>query len=71
LGKLYFRDPVAVNADGTFRIDAVLPGYYQVFIQSPDKSIHHVEKLSVPAESPDAAPEPLDMGEAPILPRTR
>jgi hypothetical protein len=71
VGKLYFREGVAVNADGTFRIDSVLPDYYQVFVQRPDKSIVHGVKLSVPAESPDAAAEPLDMGEITVAPRAR
>jgi beta-lactamase regulating signal transducer with metallopeptidase domain len=70
VGKLYFREPAAVKADGTFRLDSVLPGYYQVFIQNADNTIYHIERLSVPAESPDAA-EPLDMGEIAIAPRAR
>jgi hypothetical protein len=69
LGKLYFREPAQVNVDGTFRIEAVLSENYQLFVQSADKSVHHVHQLRVPAESADAVPEPQSVGEIAVTRR--
>ncbi len=63
LGPVFFREGLKVKKDGTFRIESVLPAYYQLFVRSKDKSVHRVKAFSVPSMPDGGTDEPLDIGE--------
>ena len=64
-GPLFFRNGLKVAADGTFRIEGMLPGSYQIFFTGPDgKERVGSTQIRVPAEDrDDAEPAPYDAGE--------
>jgi hypothetical protein len=72
IGPLFFRDKLHPNADGTFTIPNVLPGYYQLFI-----SAHGVENyaayttIRVDPEQPGQPPPPLEIGAIALQARSR
>lgn len=62
MAPLYFREAEPVNEDGTFRIEAVLPGDYQAFIANEDRSIYKVHSVHVPTEDATRPAGPCDLG---------
>ena len=38
IGPLFIRNKLAVNADGSFTIENMLPGDYQIFFSAPEAS---------------------------------
>ncbi|MBC7853184.1 MAG: hypothetical protein IAF94_07090, partial [Pirellulaceae bacterium] len=64
IGPLYFRDKQAVNADGTFTIENMLPGTYQIFFSAPGAGQHLAyTRITVEPEVAGQQPKPLDLGE--------
>lgn len=56
IGPLFFRESLPVAHDGTFRIEKVIPEWYQVFVRSADGGVYQVHRLRVEA-APDGRPE--------------
>ena len=64
IGRVFFRDGLKVNADGTFEIPGVLPGNYQIFFARAGEKAHlATSQFVVPAETPGTKPEPHSIGE--------
>ncbi|MBC7851884.1 MAG: hypothetical protein IAF94_00465, partial [Pirellulaceae bacterium] len=63
-GPLLFRDKQPINKDGTFTIENMLPGNYQIFVRAPGfKNIAASSRIVVEPEVPDQKPADLDAGE--------
>ena len=60
IGPLFFRDNLTVNADGTFTIDNVLPGRYQLFLAVDGDRAN--TQFQVDPEVAGQVPSPLDVG---------
>jgi hypothetical protein len=63
IGPLFFRDRLTVAADGTFRIDGVLPASYQLFVSSEDRSVYTVHSFRIEPMPGGRSDEPQDLGE--------
>lgn len=64
IGPLYFRDKQPVNADGTFTIENMLPGTYQIFFSSPYAGQHLAyTRFTVEPEIAGQAPQPQNLGQ--------
>jgi hypothetical protein len=60
IGPLYFRDKQPVNADGTFTIENMLPGTYQIFFSAPGAGQHLAyTRITVESEIAGQPPKPL------------
>jgi hypothetical protein len=69
IGPIYFRDKQKVNADGTFTIDAMLPGRYQWFVSAPGAREYVASRVvTVEPETPGEMPLPLDLGQIAVSP---
>jgi hypothetical protein len=67
MGPLFFRDKQPVNADGTFTIENMLPGTYQIFFSAPGAGQHLAStRFTVEAELFGKAPPPQNLGEIPV-----
>ncbi len=60
IGPLFFRDNLKVNADGTFKIDNVLPGRYQLFLTVEGGRAN--TQFQIDPEVPGQNPPVLDVG---------
>lgn len=67
-GKLYTRANVAINADGSFRIEGLPAAEYQLSVQAGDP-LRGSFKFSVPPLMPPAAPAPVDLGTMKLVSR--
>ena len=64
VGSLFFRNDLNVNVDGTFEIQRVLPGNYQIFFHfAGEKGNIASGKFVVSPEMPGVKPEPQNIGE--------
>lgn len=64
IGPRLFRDRQPVKPDGTFTIDKVLPGRYQLFLSAPGfRSYVASTRFDVAPETPGEAPAPLALKE--------
>jgi hypothetical protein len=67
MGPLFFRDKQPVNADGTFTIENMLPGHYQIFFSAPGAGQHLAyTKITVEPEVAGQEPKPQGLGEIPV-----
>ena len=67
MGPLFFRDKQPVNADGTFTIENMLPGHYQIFFAAPGERAHLASsKITVEPEVVGKDPAVLDVGAIPV-----
>ncbi|MEO1982847.1 MAG: hypothetical protein ABGZ24_20240, partial [Fuerstiella sp.] len=63
-GPQFFRNGLAVAADGTFQIPGVLPGYYQIFFSQEGRKQYIASgKFRIESEIHDVATLPTDVGE--------
>lgn len=62
--RLFHQGNIKPNADGSFEITAVLPGNYDLQV-GVNQAWH---QFTVPPESPDSSPPPLDLGEIAVKP---
>jgi hypothetical protein len=63
-GPLLFRDKLPVNKDGTFTIENMLPGNYQLFVSMPGQRNYAASlQIKVDAELPGEKPAAQDLGE--------
>lgn len=65
-GPTFFRNGLKVAADGTFKIERMLPGSYQIFFTGPEGKDHiGSTQIRVPTEEIEweAVPAPYDAGE--------
>ena len=64
IGPVFFRDKQSINKDGTFTIEKMLPGHYQLFVTAPGfKNYVVLTKLEIEPEVLNEKPAPLDLGE--------
>lgn len=67
LGPLLFRDKITPAADGTFTIDNVLPGLYQVFVSAPGvENYAGYKQVRVEAEIAGVKPKLQELGEVQV-----
>jgi beta-lactamase regulating signal transducer with metallopeptidase domain len=67
MGPLFFRDKQPVNADGTFTIENMLPGTYQIFFSAPGAEGRLAySQITVEPEVAGKDPPPQDLGEIPV-----
>jgi beta-lactamase regulating signal transducer with metallopeptidase domain len=63
-GPILFRDKQPVNKDGTFTIENMLPGNYQLFVSAPGaRSYAASVQIKVDPEAPGEKPAAQDLGE--------
>lgn len=64
-GPLFFRSGLKIAADGSFKIEGMLPGHYQIFFTGPEGKDHiGGTQFQVPAEEfPGQELEPFHAGE--------
>jgi beta-lactamase regulating signal transducer with metallopeptidase domain len=63
-GPLLFRDKQPVNKDGTFTIENMLPGRYQLFVSAPGFTRYAASiQIEVEPEVPGRKPAAQDLGE--------
>jgi hypothetical protein len=53
-------------ADGTFAIDGVLPGSYQLFVSGASRKFSGYRQVAIDPERPGEAPPPLGLGEVAV-----
>jgi beta-lactamase regulating signal transducer with metallopeptidase domain len=64
IGPLLFRDKQPINKDGTFTIENMLPGRYQLFVSAPGFQNYAVSaQIQVEPEVPGEGPAPLELKE--------
>ena len=64
IGPLLFRDKQPINKDGTFTIEKMLPGRYQLFLSAPGFPGYAASvKVQVEPEVPGQPPAELKLGE--------
>lgn len=61
-GKLYHREAIPVQEDGTFRIERVLSSQYQWQVKGSDGEIRASGKLQVPPTAEGKSEHPIDLG---------
>lgn len=71
IAPVFIRERLPVNKDGTFRIDHVIPQYYQLFVSNADNSVFQVVQLSVPAAPADQPDQPHQAGEIELTRRPK
>ena len=75
-GKAYFRDDPPIGPDGSFRLEGVPQGSYQlqVWSKGPDEPgttrLEAGTEFEVPATPEGRSDEPLDLGALPLRERT-
>lgn len=63
VGPIFFRDKQPINKDGTFTIERMLPGHYQLFVSAPGfKNYAIITRVQIEPELPDQEPKPVDLG---------
>jgi hypothetical protein len=63
-GPQFFRDGLAVAADGTFQIPDILPGYYQIFFSRDGRKEYIASgKFRIQSEDHDVPPLPVAVGD--------
>lgn len=68
IGPLLFRDKQPINKDGTFTIEGMLPGRYQLFVTTPSsKNYAASTKIVVDPEVPGEKPADLELKEIAML----
>lgn len=67
-GKLYHRDKIPVNSDGTFRIENVPTAYYQWQAIGPKNEYLAGGKITIPALPGGASDEPFDLKTVSVKP---
>jgi beta-lactamase regulating signal transducer with metallopeptidase domain len=61
-GPIFFRNKQPVGKDGSFSVERMLPGTYQLFVSVPgSKNYAGSTRFTVPVEQPGAVPEPLKL----------
>ena len=64
IGPVFFRDKQPINKDGTYTIEKMLPGHYQLFVTAPGFKNYVVStRVKIEPEVPNVMPDPLDLGE--------
>lgn len=64
IGPLLFREQQPIRKDGTFTIEKMLPGRYQLFVSAPGFENYVARTLiQVEPEVPDQKPATLDLGD--------
>ena len=64
IGPVFFRNKQPINKDGTFNIEKMLPGRYQLFVTAPGFKNYVVStNVKIEPEVPNVMPDPLDLGE--------
>jgi beta-lactamase regulating signal transducer with metallopeptidase domain len=64
IGPLLFRDKQAINQDGSFTIERMLPGRYQLFLSAPGFTRYAASTVvQVDPEVPDQRPADIALGE--------
>src|SRR5262249_31950339 len=67
IGPLLFRDKLPVESDGSFVIEKMLPGRYQLFVSAPGFTNYAASALvTVEAEAPGQAPAILKLGDTAV-----
>jgi beta-lactamase regulating signal transducer with metallopeptidase domain len=62
IGPVLFRDKQPVNKDGTFTIERMLPGRYQLFLSVPGaKNYAAYTRIQIEPEAPGEKPAPLEL----------
>jgi beta-lactamase regulating signal transducer with metallopeptidase domain len=63
-GPIFFRNKQPVGQDGSFSIERMLPGTYQLFVSLPGgKSYAGSTRFTIAAEVPGTAPEPQKLND--------
>lgn len=71
IGPMLFRDKQPINKDGTFVIERMLPGHYQLFVTAPGFTNRVVySRVDVAPEVAGEKPAPLDLKEIPATNKT-
>ena len=64
IGPVFFRDKQPINKDGTFTIEKMLPGRYQLFVTAPGfKNYVVLTKVEIKPEVLNEKPAALDLGD--------
>ncbi len=68
IGQLLFREKQTINQDGTFTIERMLPGRYQLFLSAPGFENYAASSLvEVDPEVPGQLPAPLELKEITVV----
>lgn len=68
IGQAFFRDKQTVKEDGTFSLERMLPGRYQLFLSVPGiKGYAASTQILIDAEAPGQKPEAISVGDIVVV----